>query len=93
MEPLEIAEKYVYGNHDALTDSQEIKDMVFDIEEYAKEHCAKVVNFGRLREASVVLSSLITSGAYDGFEIEKLVGISYEIVDELMRQGKCSNLK
>ena len=33
MTPLEIAEKYVHGNHDALTDNQEIKDMVKDIEE------------------------------------------------------------
>lgn len=31
----EIAEKYVRGNHDALTDNQEIKDMTADIEEYA----------------------------------------------------------
>lgn len=30
--PEQIAEKYVYGKHDALTDSQEIKDMVQDIE-------------------------------------------------------------
>lgn len=28
----EIAEKYVYGRHDALTDRQEIEDMVSDIE-------------------------------------------------------------
>ena len=33
----EIAEKYVYGRHDALTDSQEVKDMITDIEEYAKK--------------------------------------------------------
>lgn len=32
MTPREIAEKYVYGNHDALTDKQEIEDMVEDIE-------------------------------------------------------------
>jgi hypothetical protein len=30
--PREIAEKYVYGRHDALTDEQEIRDMVKDIE-------------------------------------------------------------
>jgi len=33
----EIAEKYVYGRHDALTDSQEVKDMISDIDEYAKK--------------------------------------------------------
>jgi len=37
MTPLEIAEKYVYGNNDSLTDRQEVLDMVKDIEEYAKE--------------------------------------------------------
>ena len=35
MNSRQIAEKYVYGNHDALTDSQEIKDMIQDIENYA----------------------------------------------------------
>jgi len=34
----QIAKKYVYGVHDALTDQQEIKDMVTDIETYAKEY-------------------------------------------------------
>lgn len=29
-----IARKYVYGEHDALTDNQEIKDMVKDIDSY-----------------------------------------------------------
>lgn len=29
----EIAKKYVYGNHDALTDKQEVIDMVKDIEQ------------------------------------------------------------
>lgn len=33
----EIAEKYVYGKHDALTDSQEIIDMIKDIEEYVSD--------------------------------------------------------
>ena len=33
----EIANKYVYGNHDALTDSQEVKDMVEDINNHSKE--------------------------------------------------------
>lgn len=30
--PKQIAEKYVHGLHDALTDSQEKKDMISDIE-------------------------------------------------------------
>ncbi len=33
----EIAKKYVYGRHNALTDSQEVKDMIADIEEYAMQ--------------------------------------------------------
>ena len=32
MTPREIAEKYVYGRHNALTDAQEVEDMVKDIE-------------------------------------------------------------
>jgi len=34
MTALEIAKKYVYGNHDALTDRQEVIDMVKDIEAF-----------------------------------------------------------
>lgn len=33
MTPQEIAKKYVYGNHDAITQRQEEKDMIKDIEE------------------------------------------------------------
>jgi len=33
MKPFEIAQKYVYGEHDALTDNQEIIDMTKDIEQ------------------------------------------------------------
>lgn len=33
MTPFEIAQKYVYGEHDALTDNQEIIDMTKDIEQ------------------------------------------------------------
>jgi predicted DNA-binding protein YlxM (UPF0122 family) len=32
MTPKEIAEKYVYVRHNALTDKQEVEDMVKDIE-------------------------------------------------------------
>lgn len=39
----QIAKKYVHGLHDALTDRQEIKDMMADIEAYAEAyHKAKV---------------------------------------------------
>lgn len=34
----EIAIKYVYGNHNALTDRQEFEDMKNDIIEFAKMH-------------------------------------------------------
>ena len=37
MTPKEIANKYVLGNHDALTDNQEKLYMVADIEEYVKQ--------------------------------------------------------
>ena len=37
MTPFEIAQKYVYGEHDALTDNQEIIDMTKDIEQAIAE--------------------------------------------------------
>ena len=37
----QIAIKYVYGNHDALTDEQEVKDMTKDIIDLVKEIQAK----------------------------------------------------
>jgi len=37
MTPLEIAQKYVYGEHDALTDNQEIIDMTEDIKQAISE--------------------------------------------------------
>ena len=47
MTPEQIAKKYVHGMHDALTDNQEIKDMITDIETYAKEyHQAKLKLLG-----------------------------------------------
>ena len=47
MTPKQIAKKYVHGMHDALTDNQEIKDMITDIETYAKEyHQAKLKLLG-----------------------------------------------
>ena len=36
-----IAIKYVYGNHDALTDEQEVKDMTKDIIDLVKQFEAK----------------------------------------------------
>ena len=42
-----IAKKYVHGLHDALTDRQEIKDMMTDIETYAESyHQAKLKLLG-----------------------------------------------
>jgi hypothetical protein len=39
--PKQIAEKYVYSKHNALTDNQEIKDMIKDIEQYTQEQLKK----------------------------------------------------
>lgn len=38
MTPNDIANKYVHGLHDALTDAQEKQDMVTDILNFAKAH-------------------------------------------------------
>tara|TARA_R110000782_G_C14681059_1_gene400027 strand:+ start:263 stop:436 length:174 start_codon:yes stop_codon:yes gene_type:complete len=42
----EIARKYVFGNHDALTDNQEIKDMVKDIGDLIDSEKTKSYNEG-----------------------------------------------
>ena len=41
MTKLDIAHKYVYGKHDALTDNQEIIDMVKDITDLIKKDRAE----------------------------------------------------
>lgn len=41
-----IAVKYVYGNHDALTDRQEVKDMIKDIKELIEVECKKAYEAG-----------------------------------------------
>ena len=41
MTELDIAKKYVYGKHDALTDNQEIIDMVKDITDLIKKDRAE----------------------------------------------------
>lgn len=41
MDEKQIAEKYVHGNHNALTDSQEKIDMANDILEFAEEYHKK----------------------------------------------------
>ncbi|MCG8838966.1 hypothetical protein G1K37_11470 [Tenacibaculum dicentrarchi] len=43
MTEIEIAEKYVYGKHDAFTDSQEIEDMAKDILEFAETYNRKQI--------------------------------------------------
>ena len=41
MKAEDIAKKYVYGKHDALTDNQEIIDMVKDIKDLIKKDRAE----------------------------------------------------
>ena len=53
MTPLEIAQKYVYGEHDALTDNQEIIDMTKDIEQ------AKQINMYINKEDLNIIINLI----------------------------------
>ena len=49
-----IAAKYVHGDHDALTDSQEKKDMTKDIEAFARQ---KTVELEMEREESQKFNS------------------------------------
>ena len=45
MEPREIAEKYVHGKHDALTDIQEVESMTSDINDYKDNMFKKFIFF------------------------------------------------
>ena len=42
--PKEIAEKYVYGRHDALTDKQEVEDMAKDIDRLVNDRLFQLLN-------------------------------------------------
>lgn len=65
MKPFEIAQKYVYGEHDALTDNQEIIDMTKDIEQAIAEQL-------RLNGVSSMFSAEQMEQAFnDGIESEK----------------------
>ena len=44
MNQYDIAYKYVHGHHDALTDSQEIKDMAKDILDFAEAYHKEKLN-------------------------------------------------
>ena len=43
----EIAEKYVYGKHSCLTDNEEIKELIKDIETYSENKVLNINNFMR----------------------------------------------
>ena len=43
MEAKDIAVKYVFGRHDALTDSQEVIDMIKDILDFQREETIKIL--------------------------------------------------
>jgi hypothetical protein len=65
MTELEIANKYVYGNHDALTDKQEVMDMVKDIKELIKP-CVMQALPKRLSNAAYIQA---TNKGYEEFMI------------------------
>ena len=69
----EIAEKYVYGRHDALTHGQEIIHMVNDIEAYAKPHQARVL---KAKEALKYALLLLEDQAAKGLYPEKALAIN-----------------
>ena len=75
MKPFEIAQKYVYGEHDALTDNQEIIDMTKDIEQAIAEQ--------------LILSGVgksfycIAINGYDGFTSEKC-----KVVCDMCKSGQ-----
>ncbi len=73
MKPFEIAQKYVYGEHDALTDNQEIIDMTKDIEQaIAEQLILSGVSQQRelLREYNNFNNERIYGGELTDFEID-----------------------
>ena len=78
MTPLEIAQKYVYGEHDALTDNQEIIDMTKDIKEAISE---QLILSGVSQQRELLL-------AYDKFQnsFNRRLndGLSNKIVDDFL---------
>ena len=82
MTPLEIAEKYVYGKHDALTDNQEVIDITKDIEEaiiILKQKDMRSINYkvqGFLKEKERTQMTATTSknleGVFRGFRLDEI---------------------
>ncbi len=56
-----IAKKYVFGDHDALTDNQEIIDMTVDIESYAKGNAIEFTRYVMKSAARGLKSSKLTN--------------------------------
>ena len=82
MTPEQIAKKYVHGMHDALTDRQEIKDMVTDIETYAKEyHQSKLKLLG-----IGVVSNFVRQ------ELERRVDLILNEPDGIVRETMIKNI-
>lgn len=68
MNELDIAIKYVRGQHDALTDKQEIKDMAQDILDFAKNYALKQsdnIDLGDVRHSEFFSLSTTTSFTED----------------------------
>lgn len=92
MNELDIAIKYVRGQHDALTDKQEIKDMAQDILEFAKNYALK-------QSDNVDLASVVGSFSSDDIKEVYEIGRGHEknrsdCTSEMIKKawGKADNM-
>jgi len=69
--PLSIAIKYVHGHHGALTDDQEVKDMVADIETLLEQQRENGVSKGLSIARKWYKIGLVEAGAIDEGDFDK----------------------
>ena len=85
--PLEIAVKYVYGNNDALSENQEVKDIIVDI-----ENCTLVTELleqyneaiEALKGSQQVIEWLVVNGEFQPEHFETLHNSTQNQLNEII---------
>ena len=66
----EIANKYVFGNHDALTDSQELKDMESDIIDLISFHVTEALKQANEKAKNCHIDELIDNEVLNAYPLD-----------------------
>lgn len=80
MKPFEIAQKYVYGEHDALTDNQEIIDMTKDIEQAIAE---------QLILSGVIQQRELLNALADEFNDSTHTYVGQPLIEKILKAFNC----